>query len=510
MKKPLRAAAAYLATAVVCATAGFAISMAAHPETRVWFDPGFWKAWLRVGHAMRLASTHYLDPAAASREKITQSALTGIGSSLDKYSAYLPPADYDDFNLRNNQTRTGIGAGLQIFAGYPVIANVLHGGGAEEAGLKPGDRLLKAGDTRLNATTAAAAAALLRGDEGANVVLEIWRDGEGTLTRHVPFRRFHVPSVEGTRLLDKRTGYFRINEFKRHTAGETAVALATLTLRGATRLVLDLRGNPGGNIEAAVDAAGLFLPLGTVVSTLQGRDGSAATRHVTKHPPTAPRIAVAILVDHTTASSAEILSGALQDLRRAVVVGEATRGKHVAQTIYELGGGDALRLTTARYTLPGGRSTQHTGVVPDVHQSLDWRTRQLVRLGTAWRAMGLEREFVRLHGAPPPEDLQLTAAIDTLNALAPKSQSGSPRSRGGATPPLIIASAVLPIYGKGIPYATASSQVPPLAARKEPPPGKRPPPAHPHLFPTIFLPFPLPGPIYARFFQHSRRLRAAA
>jgi carboxyl-terminal processing protease len=394
------------------------VILAKQPNARLWLDPAFMKAWLRVGEGMRLVGANYLEPGAVTPEKLAVRALAGVGGGLDRYSAYLPVPEFEEFNQRNDQTYTGIGAEFQILDGRVVIVRVHPGGGAVESGVNPGDRILKIEGVETDSSSAEKVAACLRGEEGKGVNLELWRVGTGVFARRVMFRKTRVPSVDDIRVLDDgTTGYLRIVEFKRHTAAEVAAALEELKARGVRRTVLDLRDNPGGTIEAAVDIVGLFCPKGTVAVTLRGRGGKEQARYVTKYEPIEPRLPLAVLVNRVTASSAEIVSGALQDLKRAVVVGEATRGKHVAQTVHELSGGDALRVTTARYTLPSGRSIEGGGVRPDVEQAADWRERRLVRLGAIFREAGAAAEFSRLHGGPPPEDVQLLAAIDVLSVF---------------------------------------------------------------------------------------------
>jgi carboxyl-terminal processing protease len=401
--------------ALVAGISWVGVKLARHPEARLWLQPEFVKAWLRVGEGMRLATTYYLLPDAVTPEKLAERALAGVGSGLDNYSTYLPAAAYEDYNEKNDQADTGIGAELQTLGGWPVVVHIHPGSGAAEAGVRPGDRVLKIAGAETSNTSLPKASPRLHGAEGGSVELEFWRAGTGAFTRRVAFRKTRVPSVEDVHVLaDGVTGYLRIVEFKRHTVPEISAALAELRKHGARRVVLDLRDNPGGGIDAAVDTVGLFCPKGSLVATLRGRNGNEKASYVTKNDPVEPRLPLVLLVNPVTASSAEIVSGALQDLKRAVVVGESTRGKHVAQTIYELSGGDGLKLTTARYTLPSGRSVEGDGVRPDVEQISDRRELRLVRLAGTFRDAGLATEFARLYGGPPPEDAQLAVALETL------------------------------------------------------------------------------------------------
>ena len=400
---------------LIYAVAWAGVKLWRHPDMRLWLKPDFVKAWLRVGEGMRLASAYYLEPDAVAPGKLAERALAGVGSGLDRYSAYLPTAKYEDFNEKNEQTDTSIGAELQMLGGYPVVVRVLPSGGAEEVGVRTGDRVLKIAGAAIGASSLSNVRPRLRGVEGNGVDLEFWRAGTGAFTRRVVFRKTRVPTVEDVSVLnDGVTGYLRVVEFKRHTASEISSALKELKGRGARRVVLDLRDNPGGGIEAAVDTVGLFTTKGSLVATLRGRKGHTKASYSTKSKPIEPHLPLVLLVNPSTASSAEIVSGALQDLKRAVVVGEATRGKYVAQTIYELSGGDGIKLTTASYTLPSGRSVQNNGVRPDVEQVADWRDRRLARLANTFREAGLTEEFARLHDGQMPVDTQLALALEVF------------------------------------------------------------------------------------------------
>ncbi|MDR0536058.1 MAG: hypothetical protein LBG65_06920 [Puniceicoccales bacterium] len=452
-----------------------------NPDARHWFDRDFLRAWGRVGHGMLLVHTRYLEPEKAAPDALAERAL-GAMAHLDRYSGYLSPENYDDFKQRANQTRIGIGADIQVIERLPVIVRIHAGGGAGKAGLLPGDRLLAAGGEPLDGLDKESVLRVLNQGADTPISLTVQRlhksagrtDAKGVerppappsasvenkapeaetkptaagatgiaaAREETPGRRgagsappegraevfvrsvarlpTRVPTVEDVRLLDDgATGYARITEFKRHTAAELSSALHSPALRQASALVLDLRDNTGGNIESAVDSVGHFCRRGTHVAMLLERGGREARPHYHTHAdPVAPDLPLAILVNARTASSAEIFSGALQDLGRAVVVGTPTRGKHVAQSVYALGAKDGLRLTTAQYVLPSGRTTRGGGIRPDIEQAFDWRARGVLKSAEEWGCARRSACFQRLFPAPAPRDPQLSAALDYLRIAA--------------------------------------------------------------------------------------------
>ncbi|MDR1818228.1 MAG: S41 family peptidase [Puniceicoccales bacterium] len=389
------------------------------PEARLWLSPDFWREWLRVGEVMRRAAAHYYEPADAVPARLAQGALTGAAARLDKYSAYLPPERLEEMNDRSEQTYTGLGFGWETLDHAPVVVRVFKGGGAAEAGLRPGDALLSVDGVALDAFDREGIQRAMRGEAGTSALLRVRRDGEpAPLELRVKRRRVRTQTVTDARVLAGGTGYLRVTNFENHTAEEVGEALDAFAKEGAGAVVLDLRGNPGGVISTAVRVVGLFCPKGTVVTTSRGRHSENERRYATDGDPRAPELPLAVLVDGESASAAELVSGALQDLRRAVVVGERTYGKGVVQTIFPLSGKDALRLTTARYFLPGGRCVQGTGVTPDIAQPLDARSRGLLALARAWREAGrADAAFARCYGVAPPPDPQLAAALDVLALL---------------------------------------------------------------------------------------------
>ncbi|MDR3228664.1 MAG: S41 family peptidase [Puniceicoccales bacterium] len=416
----------------VCGLAGVAAAELTRPDSRELLRPGFLKAWWHVGKAMRLVSARYYEADDASPEKISSDALAGIARRLDKYSRYLPPSEYEAFTRRTNQTYTGIGALLRMLDGRPTILRVFAGGGAEECGLKAGDVILEAGGQPLKSVTREEIEERIGGKEGTRARLLVLRPGAATPTEFlVPRRSVGLPSVSAKKLLDDgETAYLRIDNFESRTVAETETALRELARAGAKAVILDLRNNPGGLVSAAVGTVGLFCPKGTVVVTARGRHDNESREYATTAEPVTA-LPLAVLVNRDSASASEIVSGALQDLRRGVIVGVRTFGKGVVQSIVPLGKNaegreDAFQLTTARYVLPSGRSIQDLGVRPDVWQPASAEEIALTDLADALQETGRDGELTRRFGLAPPTDPQLETARETLRLLRTNARAVAP------------------------------------------------------------------------------------
>lgn len=323
----------------------------------------------------------YVDP--VNEEKLYAAAIHSILTSLDPHSMFL---DADEYRLLQQQTVGrfgGIGIEVRKAGRFIEIVRVRPGTPAHDGGIRAGDLIAKIDGVDVAGMTLDQAVERARGRPDTPVTVTIIRGGD-SLPRVVSLVRatIHPPSVQAD-FLDSAYAYIRIRQFTRRTPVETASSLGNIVAtRGAlvTGLVLDLRDNPGGLMTAAVDVAGLFLPSNTLVVTTQGASRQA---NMTLYAPRDPdasddaydhaaslaalrSIPMVVLVNGGSASAAEILTGALQDHKRATVVGTQTFGKGSVQVVIPLGDGTALKLTTARYLTPAGRAIDGKGIRPDV------------------------------------------------------------------------------------------------------------------------------------------------
>jgi carboxyl-terminal processing protease len=318
--------------------------------------------------ALSFIELAYVEP--VDQEKLVHGAIRGLADSLDPHSVFMDPEEYAIFTSDAEGRFAGIGVEVSTRDGWLTVLSVFDGGPAAKAGLLPGDRFLAiegddARDLRLYD-----AVRRIRGEPGSIVKVTIRREGQpGALERTLTRAFIELDPVEVETLGDGAV-YVRIKAFQDGTARELRRALddavMKLKKRGGVRGVLiDLRDNGGGLLDEAVWVSDEFLANGTIVST-RGRDGEVIKQYDARRAGTRPKWPIVILINENTASASEIVAGALQDQNRATVVGVRSFGKGSVQTIYELPGGSALKLTISRYYTPSGRSIQAQGIIPDL------------------------------------------------------------------------------------------------------------------------------------------------
>lgn len=315
---------------------------------------------------------YFYAPDKLNEEQLTYGAIAGLlRATGDQYTRYLKPEDLEQFTTRSHGEYEGIGAELTV-AVDPLtgeeritIMSVFPEQPADKAGLRPLDRILKIDGKPTDKMTLEQAVSLIRGPRGTKVTLTIQRDGipepfDVTLTRE----RIQIPVLQ-KRMLEGQIGYIRLLEFNEKTTSELSKALDELKQQGARALILDLRGNPGGLLDAAVEVASLFIPKGPVVtvkSRMEGEQVFEAIPSLYK----GWKVPMVVLVDNRSASASEIVAGALKDHKVAEVVGEKTFGKASVQTVVNLRGGGALIVTTGSYLTPSGYDIHaNKGLEPD-------------------------------------------------------------------------------------------------------------------------------------------------
>jgi len=325
--------------------------------------------------AMEIIRQNYVDEKKVSYDRLVAAALRGMLQELDPHCQYIAPELNEQLSQTPENSPDGAGFTLAPRAGGLVVVTVQEDGPAARAGLLPGDQVLKIGDAHTAGTTYLDAVRLLRGKPGEPLRLTTWRSATQE-TREMEIIREtqrqetvrHVMLLDASLTGDTKIGYARLLQFNASTATELADSLDRLEEKGMAALVLDLRNNPGGLLTGTVEACGEFLPPGTIVVTTEGRD-PARNPPPLKTPPRQRRARtypVALLVNHASASGAELMAGALQDLGRAVLVGTTTFGKGSVQSIIPGDNKTAIRLTTAHYFTPKHRAIHEKGVVPDI------------------------------------------------------------------------------------------------------------------------------------------------
>lgn len=297
-----------------------------------------------------------------STKRLIEGALRGMVESLDDpYSSYLNADEYREFKASTSGTFGGVGVVITAKEGYVTVVAPIKGTPGERAGLQPGDRILKVDEKDVRGLDVDVASRLILGEPGTQVVLEVERDNEKlsfTITREF----IEVNPVEAKMLADN-LGYIRLTSFNEHAGERLREALDTLSQEGMQGVILDLRGNPGGLLNQALEVAQEFVPAGPVVYVEErGRE----ERRVLNSKLKKERWPLVVLVDGGSASAAEIVAGAVQDRQAGTLVGEKTFGKATVQDVYSLDDGGALKITIGRYLTPNGRSINKEGIMPDI------------------------------------------------------------------------------------------------------------------------------------------------
>lgn len=320
------------------------------------FDLG---RWSEIHDAIvKELNRSYVDSLPTGR--IMRKGIDAMLAELDPYTTYVPEEEEDDFQMLLNKTYGGIGAIIYKpdKDGNVVINEPYAGSPAAKAGLRCGDEILMIDTVSTHGLTSAEASAMMKGKPGTDVRFRLRRVYSGdTVDVTVTRRRIHLPDVEYAAMLDDTTGYILQTGFTENVASEVKDALARLRAEGMGRLVLDLRGNGGGLLNEAVGIVSLFVPRGTVVVRSKMHDGSEQVYRTTQEP-VDTLLPIIVMVDGGTASSSEIVAGALQDYDRATVMGRRTFGKGLVQSIRPLPYDGTLKLTTAKYYMPSGRCIQ--------------------------------------------------------------------------------------------------------------------------------------------------------
>lgn len=291
----------------------------------------------------------------------------GACDALDDYSSYLTPDRLEDLYAMIDGNFVGLGVELKSDPAGLRLVGVIKGGPAHEAGLRPGDRITEVDGKTVRGLDLDAAANRLQGAEGSTVSITVLRADGSTRSLRLVRRAVEVRSVAEAKIVDRNlgVGYVQLTGFQKSSTDEMRAAVSALQTQGMRSLILDLRGNPGGLLNIAVDLADRFLDQGVIVTTRGRSVGQSATYRARNDG--AWRMPVYVLVDHDSASASEILAGALQENRRAIVIGERSYGKGSVQSIFPLRAVPAgLKLTTARFYSPRDRSYTEMGVEPDV------------------------------------------------------------------------------------------------------------------------------------------------
>ena len=315
------------------------------------------------------ARRNYVEP--VDDRTLLDAAIRGMLTDLDPHSSYLTPEEYAELKDSSKGRYSGIGVRMDVGDGRIVIDAVIDDSPADRAGINPGDVITAVEGEAVKGRFLPDAIGQMDGDPGTDLRLTVLTP-EGEERELLMTREYLLMPTLGFEWLDDGWGYFRMTQFHQESANHLRDALDSIAQEGTTirGLFIDLRNNPGGVLQPAVELADGFLDSGRIVS-VRGRNANMQMQFDARPGDWLPGVPVVLLVDRGSASASEVLAGALQDQGRALVVGERTFGKGSVQSVLPLRNGGAIKLTTARYYTPTGRSIQARGILPDVEVTFD-------------------------------------------------------------------------------------------------------------------------------------------
>ena len=321
----------------------------------------------------RELNTFYVDE--IDPDKVIKAGIDNMLKTLDPYTVYFPESEADDFAIMTTGKYGGIGSLVRSAGDYVVITEVYKGFPADKAGIKPGDILKKVDGITLKGVSTDKVSEKLKGNPGTDINLTIERNGKET---DYPLKREKIvmPPVPYYGMIDSKTGYIRFTNFTQNCVDDVKAALVALKGSNAQQIILDLRGNPGGLLSEAVAIVNLFVPEGNEVVSTKGKVKQFDEDFKTTKQPVDDKIPLAIITNRSSASAAEIVAGAIQDLDRGIIVGQRSYGKGLVQITRPLSYNTQLKVTTAKYYIPSGRCIQardfshpnedgSVGIIPD-------------------------------------------------------------------------------------------------------------------------------------------------
>jgi carboxyl-terminal processing protease len=321
-----------------------------------------------VQEVMRQLRDHYIDPAVLEPQKLVLGAAAGLTRAVgDPYTVFMDPAENKEFVQSLEGTLKGIGAELTMEESFVKVVAPLKNSPAARAGILPGDVITAVDGQLIEGLSLADVVMRIRGREGTSVTLTIFRKNQPDPLKFTIVREaIHIPSVESRIIATDRgpVGYVALNQFGSGSINEVRAAIRSFEREKLRGLVLDLRYNGGGYLDGAVDLASLFLKKGNVV-TVETRGKEKEDRPVSGAP-ILPDLPLVVLINQGSASASEIAAGALQDWKRATILGMKSYGKGTVQEIIDLPGGSSLRVTIAKWLTPKGRDISKQGIEPDV------------------------------------------------------------------------------------------------------------------------------------------------
>ena len=360
--------------------------------------------WLNVRQT--LLSKNY-----TSREQAYKAIKDALKLLDDPYTRFMDAEQYQELTTQTSGELSGIGVRLEVNPQTKklTVIEAIANSPALQSGVKPGDQILAIDGKSTVNMNIESASALIRGQSGTPITLQINRKDQGRFGLRLVRAQIELPTVryslrqEGT----KRIGYLRLNEFNAHAPSQMRQAIQSLKSQQVDAFVLDLRGNPGGLLQSSVDIARMWLDTGAIVRTV---DRKKTSIEAAANGTALTQLPLEVLVDKNSASASEILAGALQDNRRATVVGNATFGKALVQSVQSLSDGSGLAVTVAHYYTPSGTDISHKGISPDIPVKLTAQQRQVLIANPDLLGTQADPQYVKA-----VSDLKMTALAQPQN-----------------------------------------------------------------------------------------------
>jgi carboxyl-terminal processing protease len=360
---------------------------------------------------MEIIDVNYVDE--TKPKDLVVGAINGVVRTLDPYSQFMDEKAYKEVKTETQGSYGGIGLRITMQDNVLTVLTPMADTPAYFAGILPDDKIVKIDSTATEGMSSDEAVKLMRGNPGTKVVLTIFRPAtKQELVFELKRKDIKIETVK-KQMIENNIGYIRLSEFNAQSAGDITKMLKDLSKDGMTSLILDLRNNPGGLLDSAIEICSLFIPEESLVVSTKGRDKIQEQHYITKKKPLYPNMPVIILINRGSASASEIVAGTLQDYKRALVIGGNSFGKGSVQTIIPLSDGNALRLTIAKYYLPSGRTIAPRTEKKDIKRGLTPDIKIEVSPETEGK-LYIQSEKIKLKDSDKKEEIKITdEALET-------------------------------------------------------------------------------------------------
>ncbi|TRZ48504.1 S41 family peptidase [bacterium] len=372
---------------------------------------------------LAIIQTDYVDE--TKPKDLIYGALKGMLAALDPHSQFLDPDTYNELKVDTEGKFGGLGIEITVKDGLLTVITPIEDTPAWRAGIKANDRIVKINNDLTRDMTLTEAVKKMRGKPGEAVTLVVLRESEKKLLEFKIVRDIiKIKDIKEARILEDGIGYIRLVEFRENTPQDIAVVLERLKKEGMDALILDLRNNPGGLLDVAVEVTEKFIEKGKMVVYTKGRKPAQSLEFISRSAHPILDMPMVVLINEGSASGSEIVAGALQDYKRAIILGVKSFGKGSVQTVIPLGDGSALRLTTSKYFTPLGKEIHGKGVIPDIEvqegkvELLSGEDKLIKKADTVFEEIEKKEKAAKEDKAQEyKSDNQLARAVDVLKAL---------------------------------------------------------------------------------------------